>query len=99
MTKEEFKEIVIGISELTNDDEEVMTRLKTLQDGFNSVVDSPTIDNKWENQYNELLTKYRERFFNGGEPTDTTPPTPLDESPLNPDDLYNEILQEVTTCP
>ncbi len=79
MTLEEFKNGVIDISKLANDNEEIMNRLKTLQAGFEDEVSKHILppetaeDGKtWELKYQESVKeleavkqRYRERFFEG----------------------------------
>ena len=77
MTKEEIKDRLIRISELAKDDEAIMNELKGLQDDVYNVIDNistevvdDSVDEngvKWSERYDDMVRKYRERFFSDEE--------------------------------
>ena len=77
MTKEEIKDRLIRISELAKDDEAIMNELKGLQDDVYNVIDNISTEEvddsvdenggKWSERYDDMVRKYRERFFSDEE--------------------------------
>ena len=61
MTREEVRSIAMEISEMVEDREDVMEKLKSIMDNWPDGSD-------WEGKYNELKGKYRERFFSDYKP-------------------------------
>lgn len=100
MTKDEFKEVAMKISEITSDKEEVMDLLKQLQTGFEDAVKDPPSppapQDEWKKSYDDLLKRYRERFFSSepDKPEDPLPSPPLPE-PEPEQYTYDKILKEV----
>lgn len=78
LTSEQRKAIFMKISELTGDNEEVMNNLADLQkDDTEREQAKPTytesdVQDKdgvtWQQKYNDMKSKYRERFFSPSEP-------------------------------
>lgn len=100
MTKEEFKATLLKVSEILGDNEIGLEYLKALQDGFNSLSDSPESPesekvSEWEQKYNDILRRYHERFFGDEDsPPESPNPPPL---PVPPEEeySYDTILKEV----
>lgn len=77
MDKEIIKDRLIRISELAKDDEAIMNELKGLQDDVYNVIDNistevvdDSVDEngvKWSERYDDMVRKYRERFFSDEE--------------------------------
>lgn len=73
LTPEKRKELFVKISELSGDNEEVMSSLAELQQddaerdsNSNTYGDSDVMDadgERWDKKYHDLQSKYRERFF------------------------------------
>lgn len=102
LTKEQRKAIFMKISELSGDNEEIMTQLSDLQkDDEERDTSSPqySVDDvqdkdgvKWQQKYNDMKTKYRERFFSPSEP-EKKEPEEKEEKPANDitfDDLFEK---------
>lgn len=82
--KEEFKQLMMNISEKAGDNSEIMDLLKSAQDDYNALSDSKstytdsdvmdTDGKKWSDKYSELRQQYRDRFFGGtGDDADGDP--------------------------
>lgn len=100
MTAEERRAIYTKISELTNDNEEIMNMLSQLQqDADNppttSYTDADVKDADgvtWKDKFVESQKRYRERFFGGAnEPKPQAESTPEPE-PDEPEDITFDDL-------
>lgn len=81
--KEEFKQLMMDISEKAGDNSEIMDLLKSAQEDYNELSDSKstysdkdvmdTDGKKWSDKYSELRQQYRDRFFGGSDEPDGDP--------------------------
>lgn len=74
LTDEQFKEYLTKVSEISGDNESVMTVLKEMQDAYEAppiYTDDDVINKesgkRWSEDYSELKKAYRDRFFSKGE--------------------------------
>ena len=74
LTDEQFRDYLTKVSEISGDNENVMTVLKEMQDAYEAppiysvdVVINKDSGKRWSEDYNELINSYRDRFFNKGE--------------------------------
>lgn len=100
MTKEEFKATLLKVSEILGDNEAGLEHLKALQDGFNSLSDSPESQEsekarEWEQKYNDILKRYHERFFGDEDSLAESPNPPPLPTPPEENYSYDTILKEV----
>ena len=85
LTEEQRKALFMKISELSGDNEDIMNTLAELQQddaersNTSTAYTEADVQDKdgvrWEKKYNDMKTKYRERFFGAG----TTEPEPEPE--------------------
>lgn len=79
LTKEEYTAKLKRISELSGDNEEIMTELADIQTELDSrenpgsaYTDADVFDKdgtRWSDKYNDMTVRYRERFFGGSADT------------------------------
>lgn len=100
MTAEERRAIYTKISELTNDNEEIMNMLSQLQQDADNPPTSGYTDADvkdadgvtWKEKFNQSQKRYRDRFFGGAnEPQPSAEPTPEPE-PDEPEEITFDDL-------
>lgn len=97
-TKEELLEAVkVHYGEDTSDD--AIMFIEDISDTLNDYESKVNSSGDWENKYNELAVKYKERFFETGkldkDETDPTDPEPDDYVvPQTYDDLFETEREE-----
>lgn len=101
LSAEERKNKYMKISELSGDNEEIMTLLEEIQtddtersSNETSYSDSDVMDSdgvRWDKKYADMQTKYRERFFSGNtEPDEET----KEKEKINANDITFDDLFE-----
>lgn len=103
LTEEQRKALFMKISELSGDNEDIMNSLAELQQddverGNNKTTysDADVQDKdgvRWEKKYNDMKTKYRERFFGAGTAEHEPEPEPEPEQKAEKvtfDDLFEK---------
>ena len=89
MTKDELTAKILKVSELCGDNEEVMSELAAIQ---NDPVEVDSVDTDgvtWKQKYEDMKTKYRERFFEGETIKEPEPEQPVADA-ITFDDLFKE---------
>lgn len=102
MTNDEFRERLQSISAMGGDSEAITEALGELQTAYEQVNVAPKYTDAdvkdkdgttWKDKYDEMRTRYRERFFNGSndnnsnEGDNAAPPSET----INFDDLFKEV--------
>ena len=102
LTAEQRKALFIKISELSGDNEDIMNSLAELQQddtergSNNNTFTEADVQDKdgvsWKQKYDDMRTKYRERFFSGPatEPDPEPEPEPDDAESITFDDLFKK---------
>lgn len=102
MTNDEFRERLQSISAMGGDSEAITEALGELQTAYEQANVAPKYTDAdvkdkdgttWKDKYDEMRTRYRERFFNGSnennsnEEGNAAPPSET----INFDDLFKEV--------
>lgn len=102
MTNDEFRERLQSISAMGGDSEAITEALGELQTAYEQVNVAPQYTDAdvkdkdgttWKDKYDEMRTRYRERFFNGSNENNSNdgdnaaPPSDT----INFDDLFKEV--------
>lgn len=102
MTNDEFRERLQSISAMGGDSEAITEALGELQTAYEQVNVAPQYTDAdvkdkdgttWKDKYAEMRTRYRERFFNGSNESNSNdsdnaaPPS----NAINFDDLFKEV--------
>ena len=102
LPKEQRTALFMKISELSGDNEEIMNSLAELQQddtergsNTNTFTEADVQDSdgvRWQEKYNQMKTKYRERFFSGGKPEEEPDPQdkPDASESITIDDLFKK---------
>lgn len=102
MTNDEFRERLQSISAMGGDSEAITEALGELQTAYEQVNVAPQYTDAdvkdkdgttWKDKYDEMRTRYRERFFNGsGENNSNDSDNAASQSEtINFDDLFKEV--------
>lgn len=102
MTNDEFRERLQSISAMGGDSEAITEALGELQTAYEQVNVAPQYTDAdvkdkdgttWKDKYAEMRTRYRERFFNGSNESnsnDSDNAAPSSNA-INFDDLFKEV--------
>ena len=102
MTNDEFRERLQSISAMGGDSEAITEALGELQTAYEQVNVAPKYTDAdvkdkdgttWKDKYDEMRTRYRERFFNGSNENNSNEEgnaAPSSET-INFDDLFKEV--------
>lgn len=102
MTNDEFRERLQSISAMGGDSEAITEALGEIQTAYEQVNVAPQYTDAdvkdkdgttWKDKYDEMRTRYRERFFNGSNESnsnDSDNAASLSDT-INFDDLFKEV--------
>lgn len=102
MTNDEFRERLQSISAMGGDSEAITEALGELQTAYEQVNVAPQYTDAdvkdkdgttWKDKYDEMRTRYRERFFNGSNESNSNDSDNAASSSdtINFDDLFKEV--------
>lgn len=102
MTNDEFRECLQSISAMGGDSEAITEALGELQTAYEQVNVAPQYTDAdvkdkdgttWKDKYDEMRTRYRERFFNGSNESNSNDSDNAASSSdtINFDDLFKEV--------
>ena len=102
MTNDEFRERLQSISAMGGDSEAITEALAELQTAYEQVNIAPQYTDAdvkdkdgttWKDKYDEMRTRYRERFFNGSNESNSNDSDTAASSSdtINFDDLFKEV--------
>lgn len=102
MTNDEFRERLQSISAMGGDSEAITEALAELQTAYEQVNIAPQYTDAdvkdkdgttWKDKYDEMRTRYRERFFNGSNESNSNDSDNAASSSdtINFDDLFKEV--------
>ena len=102
MTNDEFRERLQSISAMGGDSEAITEALGELQTAYEQVNVAPKYTDAdvkdkdgtmWKDKYDEMRTRYRERFFNGSNDSNSNEGdiAASTSETINFDDLFKEV--------
>lgn len=102
MTNDEFRERLQSISAMGGDSEAITEALGEIQTAYEQVNVAPQYTDAdvkdkdgttWKDKYDEMRTRYRERFFNGSNESNSNDSDNAASSSdtINFDDLFKEV--------